>query len=68
VVTAGFLNMKNTDKKQHRKSDIDVIVQKTREVLGNDIAQRADSMGINIDHLVRFTLFSKICKKVREQK
>jgi ribosome-binding protein aMBF1 (putative translation factor) len=59
-----------TSKRKQSAQDkqVKTIVQKAREALGKDITLLADSLGINLEHVVRFSPLAKVCKTLREQK
>ena len=50
------------------KVNIDKIVHNTREALGKDMTLLADSVGLNLEHFIRFTPIAKTCEALRKHK
>jgi predicted XRE-type DNA-binding protein len=60
-------NKEKNIKKQYNKT-VDLIVKRTKDALGKDITLLAEGLGVNLEHIVRFTFIARICKDAREQK
>jgi ribosome-binding protein aMBF1 (putative translation factor) len=60
--------MNKEEKKKQVDRQIRDIAEKAKKVLGRDITLLAHSLGVNLEHAVRFTPVAKTCKAIREQK
>ena len=45
-----------------------LVIKKLRDVLGPEITDMLDKLGINSDHLIRVQYISSLCTNAREQK